>query len=1256
MNVAVSILVSVVNLLAASRMDAALAGSTKDEAETPRLIKAARGVAVSGEGYFPVLVQLHDGTLAAVVRGGAAHLGKTGRLDMIVSHDGGRTWSRPRTIVDSPWDDRNPAFGQMRDGTLVVAYWECHCYDEQGHWSPSTPGSAMYVVRSHNGGKTWSRPQRLDTGPISSQYGSPYGSIVVLPDGTALMAIYGRPNAAYRGPDRIADQYRDAAGILRSHDNGKTWGGFSLIASGGFNETALLPLDGMELLAASRSEPGGVVYVRRSDDGGRTWGPATRVTGGPEGVLAQHPADLVRLGDGHLLMAYGNRVFPFGVGAVLSRDGGNTWDWAHRVLLGWTSNNADTGYPSVVQEPDGTIVCLYYAVSTEERPNVRQAICVRFTEAGLAAAATGSLRRSAGTTYYVSSSIGNDSYDGLAPRWNGKHGPWRTLGKASSITYTPGDKLLLRCGDVWNETLTLRGDGDAEHPVTVSSYGAGERPCILRTIGAGRRDDCILVDDACGYVFQDLELGNSFCGIHVRVPGVRRQAYPYYRFRNCFFHDIVNLKCPDEDDAWAWAIWWDGRGRVKDVRVENCIGLRTQAFFSGGGGIRSDITFDGDTISHGSLNQVYQSEALGFDILNCVFVYNYPWRYDRFGITQVIAGNLEGGPGIHYIVRNNEFGWPGDYPGSPDGCGYDFEVSTNGVTFQNNFVHNSYGEAVLFMGDRRQENMVFADNLFRNNVRFSPRWDCTIALFPNMQGNGTFRNNTFYLWPGKKAFASRPSCFTYEGNDEHPTKPFVEMPLVTRIQSRGGARVYSFACSTPGATIRYTTDGSLPNASSPVYRRPIAVRRSGVLNVKAFKPGYWPSYVNSIAVELRKPEGSHPVAVWQRGRWTYGASRLKAVANAFTVSFWVRPTKPRMPTPEAGGGIGIPDAHWWKLDEGHGSVVKDAAGGSVGVVDGCNWVKEGHVTALAFDGSRGSVSLGWGTQNGTAGDFTIAFWAAPEATRATTPEASNGVLGIGNQRYALMPQQFSAASGGAGCGVSVGTNGISVFELADNFLPSVLVADLPLTGWNHIAIVYRSGRPNLYVNGRYIKSGLRSTKRVYPAFSLGGNRYGWYKGMLRDVRVYPRALAPSEVQRLAEGDPFGKVPWTLERSAGTLGLPFCLAPVRRGGRPDVEDAGMGVSVGTNGISVCEASDNYLPSLLVDNRPLSGWKHVAVVYQDRQPSLYVDGIFEKAGCHSTKIVHPAFTVNKGNVEDVRVYDRVLTDAEIQQLASAGLRRR
>ena len=70
---------------------------------------------------------------------------------------------------------------------------------------------------------------------------------------------------------------------------------------------------------------------------------------------------------------------------VLSRDGGKTWDEAHRVLLGWDSLNMDTGYPSTVQLDDGTIVTMYYAVGTATLPGA-QAIVVRYTEEQLAEA------------------------------------------------------------------------------------------------------------------------------------------------------------------------------------------------------------------------------------------------------------------------------------------------------------------------------------------------------------------------------------------------------------------------------------------------------------------------------------------------------------------------------------------------------------------------------------------------------------------------------------------------------------------------------------------------------------------------------------------------------------------------------------------------------------------------------------------------------------------------------------------------------
>ena len=75
--------------------------------------------------------------------------------------------------------------------------------------------------------------------------------------------------------------------------------------------------------------------------------------------------------------------------------------------------------------------------------------------------------------YYVSSSLGNDSNDGLSV---GR--PWRTLQRVQNAHLMPGDSALLRCGDTWRETLTLTRPGMPERTIRVGPYGAGSKPRI----------------------------------------------------------------------------------------------------------------------------------------------------------------------------------------------------------------------------------------------------------------------------------------------------------------------------------------------------------------------------------------------------------------------------------------------------------------------------------------------------------------------------------------------------------------------------------------------------------------------------------------------------------------------------------------------------------------------------------------------------------------------------------------------------------
>ena len=111
-------------------------------------------------------------------------------------------------------------------------------------------------------------------------------------------------------------------------------------------------------------------------------------------------------------------------------------------------------------------------------------------------------------------------------------------------------------------------------------------------------------------------------------------------------------------------------------------------------------------------------------------------------------------------------------------------------------------------------------------------------------------------------------------------------------------------------------------------------------------------------------------------------------------------------------------------------------------------------------------------------------------------------------------------SSSANAGVSVGTNGISVFEHGPSYLPSLLVYDAPtpITEWTHIAVVYENRTPRLYVNGVLVRTGLTSGREVSPS-KMFGNAYGYgqYVGRLDDIGIYSRALTDAQVQSLASG-------------------------------------------------------------------------------------------------------------------------------------------
>jgi parallel beta-helix repeat protein len=81
-----------------------------------------------------------------------------------------------------------------------------------------------------------------------------------------------------------------------------------------------------------------------------------------------------------------------------------------------------------------------------------------------------------GTVYYVSSSDGDDGYDGLSADY-----PFATIAKVNALALQPGDSVLFKCGDVWRaEQLVISQSGAEGNPITFGSYpeGCANQPVI----------------------------------------------------------------------------------------------------------------------------------------------------------------------------------------------------------------------------------------------------------------------------------------------------------------------------------------------------------------------------------------------------------------------------------------------------------------------------------------------------------------------------------------------------------------------------------------------------------------------------------------------------------------------------------------------------------------------------------------------------------------------------------------------------------
>ena len=214
----------------------------------------------------------------------------------------------------------------------------------------------------------------------------------------------------------------------------------------------------------------------------------------------------------------------------------------------------------------------------------------------------------------------------------------------------------------------------------------------------------------------------------------------------------------------------------------------------------------------------------------------------------------------------------------------------------------------------------------------------------------------------------------------------------------------------------------------------------------------------------------------------------------------------------------------------------------------CNYVAGG--TQVVSTPNKGSLTITTNPNEGSnnissvINTFTVEFWVNPATTE---PYNANQLTNIydgvdGGHHYAIFPTWGGDEnSGKASMGVSVGTDGIAVFEHAGSYMPCLLAWRGTMTGWHHVAVVYTNKTPALYVDGVYKTTGRLSTKTyISPSYNFGGGGYGFMQGGLDEVRIWNTARTGTEIltnynKAITPDNQPGLVGyWPMDGSAGAI--------------------------------------------------------------------------------------------------------------------------
>ncbi len=342
---------------------------------------------------WPSVTVDENGVLYAFASARLEHVDPFGHTVMYKSYDGGKTWSDPYVINDTPMDDRDVGVTYMGNGKMLITYfridtrslltaeqsvttsdgvvlqgngtyttWQKHKNIEQKHMDALMEYWSTLPASEHTS-RSWCR--------ISEDYGATWSEAITTPCSTPHGPILlDNGKLLYVGRGSVSGVGGDGIYAFLSSDGGYTWSFQAKIHENkdiAFCEPHVVELSNGRLYVAIRVQSDKTiipdtyrVYTCFSDDGGKTWTTPKMVTDKNGKEVYGTPPQLLQLDNGAIVMTYASRNgLDRGEYAIVSYDGGMTWDEEIR-LSAWKGGTSDIGYPATVHLGNGELVTVYY--------------------------------------------------------------------------------------------------------------------------------------------------------------------------------------------------------------------------------------------------------------------------------------------------------------------------------------------------------------------------------------------------------------------------------------------------------------------------------------------------------------------------------------------------------------------------------------------------------------------------------------------------------------------------------------------------------------------------------------------------------------------------------------------------------------------------------------------------------------------------------------------------------------------------------